>query len=354
MIKHEAKHTLYNSVDEMLSPESLSRLLERSVTQIDCTPFESSNGFSGNELFHVMVDDQPLVMKGMRLGKDWNAISSNDNRCRAVRVWQFGLLDQILPQICHGTIAACKDGGEYALLMHDISPGLFSFGREITLQMFQSMLDGLAAMHARFWEDEHLTARELGLSDVRARLAIFGTENLHLYQHTPQIAESIAQGFAALLEMVEPDVRDVLQDLLQNPQPLSDALSNYPATLVHGDYRLDNLAIMPGGQELFAFDWQISAYAPATIDLCWFAMDTRVSNQRKANIEHYQKRLFSLLGKRFDQTLWPAMVDLGNLVAVLTMGSWHALFATTSDNPYRWRKSVDSYNELVRYATQWL
>ena len=354
MTEFETKYALLDSVEEMLSPESLSHLLKRPVNQIDFFPFESSNGFSGNEMFHVTADDQPLVMKRMRLEKDWNAISSKDGRCRAVRVWQFGLLDQIQTHICHGTIAACMDGDDYAILMHDISSGLLSFGREITPHMIQSMLDALAAMHARFWEDERLTARELGLCDVRARLAIFGTENLHLYKHTPQIAEMIAQGFEALLEMVEPDVRDALQDLLQNPQPLADALSNYPATLVHGDYRLDNMAIIPEGQQLFAFDWQLVAFSPATIDLGWFAMSRGAFHRRKDNIEYYQQRLFNLLGPRFDQTLWPAMVDLGNLVAVLTMGSFHALFAKTSNDREKYRRSVAENNDLVRQGIQWL
>jgi hypothetical protein len=347
----EKKHALLDSVEEMLSPESLSQLLKRPVNQIDCFPFESSNGFSGNEMFHVTVDGQPLVMKRMLPGKDWNAISSNDYRCRAVRVWQFGLLDQIQTHICHGTIAACMDGDDYAILMHDVSSGL---GPDMTPPVVQSMLDGLAAMHARFWEDERLTAHELSLCDVRARLAIFGTENLHLYTHTPQIAEMIAQGFEFLLEMVEPDVRDVLQNLLQNPHLLSDALSNYPATLIHGDYRHDNLAVMPESNELFAFDWQIVAYAPATIDLFWFIYTSPgIFHKREATIDYYQQRLFNLLGARFDQALWPAMVDLGGLVTVLTAGSWNALAAATRDNP-DYRRRVALYNDLIRRGLQWL
>ena len=354
LIQLEEKHTIFDSVDEMLSPESLSRLLKRSVTRIDCAPFESSNGFSANQLFHVTADDQSLVMKGMRPGKDWLAIGSDDNRCRAIRIWQFGLLDQMQPQICHGTIAACKDGEEYAILMHDISPGLVGFARQPTIEMFQSMLDGLATMHALFWEDQRLTDQELGLCDMRSRLAIYGTEKLDLYQHTPQIAASIAQGFDALFHMVEPAVRDALQSLLKNPQPLSYALSNYPATLVHGDYRLDNLAIMPGGQELVAFDWQNVAYVPPTIDLCWFAMSGGVFPRQEECIHYYRQRLFNLLGARFDHTLWSAMVDLGSLVTVLTIGSWHALFATIGDDTDYMRRSVDSYNELVRRGIRWL
>jgi hypothetical protein len=305
-------------------------------------------------MFHVSADNQPLVLKRMRPEKDWLAIGSDDNRCRAVRVWQYGLLDRLQPHIHHHTLAACHEGDEYAILMHDISPGLVSFGKEITAQMFRSMLDGLAAMHAIFWEDEYLTAVELGLCSMRSRLAIYGTEKLHLYQNTPQIAADIAQGFEALLNMIEPDVRDALQSLLQNPQPLSDALSNYPATLVHGDYRLDNLALTPESGELVVFDWQNAAYIPATIDLCWFSIFGNVFHPGEDWIPYYQRILFTLLGTRFDHALWPAMVDLGNLVAVLTIGNWHALFAATSQDPSCWRRSVNSFNELVRRGIQWL
>jgi hypothetical protein len=153
--------------------------------------------------------------------------------------------------------------------------------------------------------------------------------------------------------MVQPDVREALQAIMADPQALLDTFAKHPRTLIHGDYRLDNLALLPDSGELVAYDWQNAAYVPATIGLCWFAMSGGVFHRREEYVDYYRRRLFELLDGRFDQALWPAMLDLGCLFDVLTKGNWHALFAVIADDADYMRQSVDSYNDLVRQGIRW-
>lgn len=356
-VKYESKYVLYDSVEEMLSPGVLSILLGRTVSQVTCRPFDNTNGFSGNQLFYVEADRHKLVLKRMRPAVDWLAMGTHDHRCRAIRVWQYGLLDRIQPQMQHTILAACQDGDEYGILMQDVSDGLILFGQEITTQMVYPMLDALARMHAIFWEDENLNAAELGLCDMMTVIPNFWPKMLHNYRHDPKIVAMLKQGWQALFELVEPDVRDALQSLMENPQPLFDSLAKYPSTFIHSDYRLDNLAWMADTYELFVFDWQAASYAPATICMCWFVMSGGLFDKQWEYVEYYRQRLSNYLGDRFDPGLWQPMLELGCLVDVLRKGNWHALFSVTgedeADKAYM-RQSVDSYNDLVRRGLTWI
>ena len=173
----------------------------------------------------------------------------------------------------------------------------------------------------------------------------------------PRQSDYITNGWEALFELVETDVRDSLQSLLKNPQPLFDALANYPSTLVHGDYRTGNLAVLPETNQVVALDWQWSGYAPAIICLCWLVMTAEFLQIQDEAAEYYRTQLAARLGDRFDPDWWQSMYEVGCLVDVLRKGCWHAYFALYSDDEEfrsNLRRSVDSYNAIVRKGLKWL
>jgi len=348
---------LLDSVETMLSPRILGELLHRKVRHVTCRPFETPNGFSGNQMFRVQADGYPLVMKRLRPTADWIALALRDTRCRSIRVWEYGLLDHIQPNMRHAILIACQDGDDYALLMQDVSAGLIRWGQKITPQMIHPMLDALAVMHAMFWEDEGLSNAALSLCHVEDIVPAFWPSTWDRYRHEVEVVETLEKGWEALFELVEPDVRDALQALMENPDPLYTALARFLTTFLHADYRPDNLALLPETSDLFFFDWQWAAYAPATIGMCWFVMDGGVFERQDEYVKYYRRHLADLLGDRFDWGQWQSMVELGCLVDVLRKGNWHALFAVTGDdedNKAYMRQSVDSYNDIVRKGLVWL
>jgi hypothetical protein len=352
------KYTLFNSINEMLAAETLSDLLNRKVFHVTMQPFDSTNGFSSNQLFHVEADGQKLVLKRLRPSVDWLAIGSADHLCRSIRVWQYGLLDCIQPHMQHGILTACREGDDYAILMQDVSSGLLN-GQELTPQAVYRMLDALAGMHAVYWEQENLKAGDLGLTNLDTKLSFsIGSPKEEHFQHAPHILDIVKKGQNALFDLVEPDVSASLQSVAKNLQSLRTFLEKLPATFVHTDFRQDNLAFFPDTQELVAFDWQMAGYAPVVLDLCWFVGSLAgVLDQHESYYQYYRQRLSTYLGDRFDQSLWQPMLEVGCLVEVLSKGSWHAFFAVTSeDESFRkmMRRSVNSYNNIVRKALQWL
>lgn len=359
MIKQlEAKYTLFDSIEKLLAPDTLSNLLNKRILHVDYQPFTSSDSFSGSRFYNVKADDVRLVMKRMNLSQDWISIAAEERLCRSVRVWQYGLLDRIQPHMDHAIVAACSDGDEYFLLMHDVSEGLFN-NKEITPETICRLLDALAAMHAMFWEDESLKTPELGLCTPEQMVKTFWKEHLPRYQHDTKATEYITAGWDAFFDMVQPDVRDSVEQLMKNPQPLFKQLTQLPATLVHGDYRLANLALMPKTNQVIAFDWQHAGYAPATMCLSWFIMrgDAMTVQTVHEAAEYYRQQLAARLGKRFDPDLWQQMLDLGLMADALRKSNWHALFSVShSDKSVRilMRKSIDNYSDFIRKGLKWL
>lgn len=356
MTKFEPIYTLFDSFEEMLSPAVLSGLLQHNISHVTCQPFQSIHSWSGNLLYQVQADDINLFVKRLRPSHDWLSIGSEDHHCRSVKVWQYGLLDRLQPQVEHMTLAGCLDGDGYALLMRDVSRGMLS-GPDLPHPVIHTLLDSLAAMHVTYWEDERLTESALGLAKVEKLITMDWPQNWHLFSHNPEIVEIIAKGWDALFDLLDPDVCAALQAVMENPQPLFEKLAQFPRTLIHADFRVGNVALLPENNQVVAFDWQYAAYAPATICLCWFTMTGEVFSIQAEAAEYYRQQLANRLGSRFDQSLWQPMLDIGNLVEVLRKGSWHAMFATTSPDEAwraRMRQCVQDYNDLTRRGMQWL
>ena len=53
------EHELYPSIDAMLTPESLSALESRAVTDVRCLPFESVDSLSGSRFLIVETNHGP-------------------------------------------------------------------------------------------------------------------------------------------------------------------------------------------------------------------------------------------------------------------------------------------------------
>src|SRR5688572_26656082 len=87
-------HELYGSLDEMLSPEALSRLEGRTVTSVRRQPFTSPyGGVSGNLFLSVETaagDGQRRRYIVKRTAPAWDIIMriTGDTACREMLVWQ--------------------------------------------------------------------------------------------------------------------------------------------------------------------------------------------------------------------------------------------------------------------------
>ena len=166
---YEAKHTLFDTVEEMLAPETLSELLGRTVTRVSRQPMNGHSGLAGGRLSDVNTNLGRFVLKQMSIDSDWIMFASADKQCRAVRLWQYGLLDQLRPHLEHKIIACARDKAGWAILMRDLTGHVYAWDKPMDPALVPVFLDQLATLHAAFWNDPRLPDQRLGLCDL-ARL----------------------------------------------------------------------------------------------------------------------------------------------------------------------------------------
>ncbi len=145
------------------------------------------------------------------------------------------------------------------LLMEDLAPAVQGDQmRGCTVPEVELAIVQLAALHATFWQDESLRSTE-GLSDPKDPMRVAFVQQL--------------------MTMYWPAFIDRYQDRLRADQiALGDALvplldrwileRTGPITLVHADYRADNLMLAPGFSS--AVDWQTVAIGYGGEDLGYF------------------------------------------------------------------------------------
>jgi len=355
---YEPKHTLFDNVEEMLAPETLSELLLKPVTRVNCQPMNGHSGLAGGQLSYVDTNAGRLVLKRMSIDFDWIMFASADEQCRAVRLWQYGLLDQLRPHLEHKTVACSRDDNGWAILMHDLTGHVFTWDKPMAPELVQAFLDALARLHATFWNDPCLHDPHLGLCDSAKLLdqSSLPMAQKHTNSSMGVIPDWVRGGWEVMEELLDPDAFTHLKNLIEDPQPLFEALSRHPYTLLHGDYRSENLA---HPDRPVAFDWQEAARSLMTIDLAWFAKQGFVQaamGQAQA-IGLYRNCLEMYLNRRFDDPEWRAMVDLGYLVDALRSTCFSAYWYKHTDDPNdrpRLERDVTVRNQQVRDALYWI
>jgi thiamine kinase-like enzyme len=168
--------------------------------------------------------------------------------------------------------------------------------------------------------------------------------------------------------LVAEDVATIVERLLEEPQPLCDALDHYPHTLIHGDWRHPNLGWLAGEagepDQTVLLDWQFAAAGPPAIDLArYLALNSALLPISKEEaIEFYRRQLAQGLGARYDERWWRPQLELGLLGGFLQSGWAIALdsIARWGEWPQElggsehWRNDLAWWSEQIRRAVQWL
>jgi len=360
------EHPLYPSIAAMLAPEALSEIAGQPIAAVECLPFEPA-GFSasGSRLLAVRTNGgngPRYVLKQMSLEWDWIMRATDDRHCRSVSVWQRGLLDR-LPGIAHAIVAGARDRASCALLMCDISDTLFLEDVVFSVEDNAHFLDAMAALHATFWESAALNDLRLGLCSLRHRYSCFAPAVLRGEIDSPeQITQGLLKGWDLLDTLIAPDAAAPIRKLLEDPQPLCDALARYPQTLVHGDWRAANLGVLRDARPQVALlDWQFVGRAPPAVDLAWYIGLNLVCMpiDIETAIACYRDSLAQYLGDRFAIDWWEPQLALALLGNFVQFGCHHMMKAAGywEDDPVKragWRAALDWWSERIREGVRWL
>lgn len=182
-------------------------------------------------------------------------------------------LEVPVPECFYAAIS--EDGSCFTLLLEDLSPR--EPGRQAdgcSPIQTSAAVRYLAGLHASWWNDT-------ALSDVDFLVPITVDRAAFLTELTKT---------ATALFIERYDERLASEDVA-TLQQLSEVLTEWqlnaggPFSVVHGDYRPDNLLFSPDGQDVVAVDWQTVTAALPARDLAYFIGTSLPTEQRRSQEE---------------------------------------------------------------------
>jgi hypothetical protein len=166
--------------------------------------------------------------------------------------------------------------GEYILLLEDLSPG--RCGDQLggcTASEAELALRSLADFHAAWWESPRL--EQIGEWMPVVDAPVHRSAEKSYAQAWAPFMENFGQELSATM-------RATAERIGENVVPLLSSYAPAPRTIIHGDYRLDNMFFGCAGEESFAVaDWQISSIGRGIFDVSYFVAGGMDPAERRAN-----------------------------------------------------------------------
>ncbi len=150
---------------------------------------------------------------------------------------------------------------DFVLMMHDLAPA--EQGDQMdgcTIAEAELALRQIAKLHGPRWGDESLNDLDW----------MAGTKNSE--QTDPALVGLLWEGFKdRYAERISPEAKEAGEVLIANYARYTEKFDG-PRTVVHGDYRLDNMLFgtAEGGFPLAVVDWQTPAYGAGAGDVAYF------------------------------------------------------------------------------------
>lgn len=238
------------------------------------SPFPN-DGWSGATLTQIRRGDERFVLKRTSWARDWIARATRDHAMREGFV-AAGRLPLPSPFVSP-YLGAAADGTAVAMLMPDLTGRLVTWERPdgaptLTPASLRRTLDAIVRLHGTP-TDAFATAtsgRPWPWCPLRERLLLLTRPSARRFVADGVAAgERFLAGWDAFDRHATPAVRDLIDRLSADPEPLIAALGRLPDALLHGDLKVANLALLDG-DAVALIDWQMVMRAPVAVDLGWF------------------------------------------------------------------------------------
>lgn len=197
------------------------------------------------------------------------------------------------PAVYHVTCNPSDDPDvpeEYLLLMEDL--GDLTLGDQVagvTPEQAAKALDGLARHHAHFWHGAHLEHASF-VPQINGMLNQAGRS---IYEASyPGFSEAFKDTLDAKMVPVAAAWPDACLSML-------DRLAAMPTTLVHFDFRADNLFFddsVSGGGSVAVIDWQAIAQGGGAYDVGYFLSQNLSIEDRRAHEQDLMRGYHDVLG----------------------------------------------------------
>ena len=320
MLKVPPSFKKTNSISDLTDNDFLTGLFGP-IDHIEKQPLKTT-GFSGSAHEKVVLHPEygetiSLVLKLIYPSQDmtiWRSGNiSNPEVMLLDHTEMYGVWNIFQPPY----IAYAKENENSALLMHDLSNYLFPDVRNpISHKEEDLLLYHLARMHAHYWQHELLSQPWLAKQDIFFSFLgphAVAEEKASGREHP--IFVPVQEGWDLALQFLPTD----LASFLLNP-PVEKIMLGLPKTLVHGDSKLANFAILPD-EKISAFDWTLIAAAPPACEMGWYISvnASRLARSKEKVLDRYRELLQNELGRLIDNVSWDQMVDAAVLTGAITL-----------------------------------
>jgi len=267
------------------------------VTAVEAVPVGTGQVSDSYRL--LLSYDGPAALPPTIIAKVPAADAASRNAARAFRTYEIEAsfysqlapgLPVALPECYYSAYDAEPD--DYVVLLEDLAPALP--GDQLAglhPDAAAAAIRELAALHAAGWDSRELAALPwLNRSGPEAA-GLLAAVITDLY---PAFRERYA-------DRLEPGTFSLIEDFLPRA-PAYLAARDEPRTIVHGDFRADNLLF--GGERPVVLDWQTAGFGAATADLAYFLASSLPVATRRQYEEALVRRYHSVLTSRGAEMSW--------------------------------------------------
>lgn len=266
-------------------------------------PFPN-DGWSGASLTRLVrpADGRAFILKRTSWAGDWIARSTRDHALREGFVAAMPLpLPHPLVAPYHG---AGADGTAVAILMPDLSDRLLAWelgAAPPDRDDLARIIAALAHLHAAPWpvaatpEAGHVWP----MAPVAERLLLLAPRSARRLESGGLAAgRRFVEGWSAFERLAPRSAVDLVRGLDADPSPLLRALHHLPATGLHGDLKLSNVALLEDGR-IALIDWQMTMLAPVAVELGWLLVGNSgvLPDRPEIVVEGYRRALDDVSGE---------------------------------------------------------
>jgi hypothetical protein len=222
--------------------------------------------------------------------------------------------------------------------MRDLSDYLFPDARTpINIDEEEILIDKLAQLHAAFWERNECALPWLTKGEfVFSFLVPHEIERQEAIGRQHPLFSAVKEGWDLALSMSPAVVGPLLE---RRPSDLAMCTHGLPRTLLHGDAKIANFALLPDGV-VSAFDWAMVAEGCVSVDIGWYLAvnASRLARSKEDLLNLYRRRLATHRGMDFSDEVWE------RIVAAAILGSAMVLL---------WNKALNLKKGLPGADAEW-
>jgi Phosphotransferase enzyme family len=270
------------------------------------TPFPN-DGWSGASLTRLVrpSDGTAFILKRSSWAVDWIARSTRDHALREGFVASMPLpLPAPLVAPYHG---AGAEGTTVGILMPDLSGRLLAWdlgGGPADRRDVARVLDALARLHAAPWPvaDTHGAGHVWPTAPLAERILLLAPRSAaRLAAGGLDAGRRFVGGWSAFERLAPRAALDLVMRLDADPAPLLGALDRLPATGLHGDLKLGNVALFDDGR-IALIDWQMTMLAPVAVELGWLLVGNSgvLPDPPEAVLDDYRRAVEAVAGDPFE------------------------------------------------------